>query len=80
MQDDFIVAGDVPEESAWTAQLPWGKGDILECVIIAAMQDLVDQDPKRSIRSLKINAKENMKVLKEAVEPRKKGLLLDSSM
>jgi hypothetical protein len=60
--------------SAWTAQRPGGKGDILECVIIAAKQDLVYQDPKRSIRSLKINAKENMKVLKEAVEPRKKSL------
>ncbi len=60
--------------SAWTAQRPWGQGDILECVIIAAMLDLVDQDPKGSIRSLKVNAKENMKLLKEAVEPRKKSL------
>jgi hypothetical protein len=41
---------------------------------MAAMLDLVDQDPKGSIRSLKVNAKENMKVLKEAVELRKKSL------
>ncbi len=75
MQDDFIVAGDVPKRnSAWAAQRPWGKDDILECDIMAAMLDLVDQDPKGSIRSLEINAKENMKVLKEPVEPRKKSL------
>ncbi len=33
------------------------------------MQDLVDQDPSGSIRSMKITAEEHKMVLKEAVKP-----------
>ena len=44
-------------------------GDVQDSDIMAAMQDLVNQDPSRSIRPLKINAEEHIKVLKEADLP-----------
>jgi hypothetical protein len=49
--------------------LAWRRGIVLGDDIKAVLQNLVNQDPVRSTRSLKINAKEHVKVLKKAVKP-----------
>ncbi len=61
--DVFVVARGVPEKLGLDSQSHGGRCDILEGNILATMLDLVAQGPRRSIRSLKIIAKENMKVL-----------------
>jgi hypothetical protein len=47
----------------------WSPSNALDSDIMAVQQELVDQDPNRPIRSLKINAEELKKVLKEVLKP-----------
>ncbi len=65
------------EKFSTDSKVHWRMSNVMICNIIATMLDLTSQDPSRSIRSLNINAKEHIKVLKESVMPGWMTLVMD---
>jgi hypothetical protein len=72
--DDFIAAEGLPEDFRSDSKTHRKRGDFLDVYIMVALHNLVNHNPTMSTRSLKYNAKENMKVLKEAVKPCRDGV------
>lgn len=69
LYNDILASGGLPEQFRSNIKVHWSPSNALDSDIMAVQQELVDQDPNRPIRSLKINAEELKKVLKEVLKP-----------
>jgi hypothetical protein len=75
----ILLLPEVCQRIQYGNKIHRGRGNILEDDIMGAMLGFIEQNRRRLIRSLKINAKENMKFLKELLNPGWMPLLLDIS-
>jgi hypothetical protein len=64
----------LPEDFSSDSKMHWRRGIILDSYIKAVLQNFVNQGPIMSTRSLKINAKEPMQVLKKVIKPSRDGV------
>jgi hypothetical protein len=76
--DNFIAAGDLLEQFCSDSNVHRRISNALDDNFMATHQILVNQDLTRPIRSLKINAKELMKVLKESKKSWQDGIAVGS--